>query len=64
MAWRWPGDKLLSELIMVSLLTYICVNQPAKFFAIQGHKTSLTFQANIGCGNNQAITSAKINQEV
>ena len=28
MAWRRPGDKLLSEPMMVSLLTYICVTRP------------------------------------
>ena len=27
MAWRRPGDKPLSESMMVSVLTYICVNQ-------------------------------------
>ena len=28
MAWRWPGDKPLSEPMMVSLLTDICITQP------------------------------------
>ena len=28
MAWRWPGDKPLSEAMMVSLLTHICVTRP------------------------------------
>ena len=28
MAWRRPGDKPLSEPVMVSLLTYICVTRP------------------------------------
>ena len=28
MAWRRPGDKPLSEPVMVSLLTHICVTQP------------------------------------
>ena len=28
MTWRLPGDKPLSEPIMVSLLTYICVTRP------------------------------------
>ena len=28
MAWRWSGDKPLSEPIMVSLLTHICVTRP------------------------------------
>ena len=33
MAWRRPGDKPLSELMMVSLLTHICVTQPHWFNA-------------------------------
>ena len=28
MAWCWPGDKPLSEPMMVSLLTHICVTRP------------------------------------
>ena len=28
MAWRRPGDKLLSELMVVNLLTHICVTRP------------------------------------
>ena len=28
MAWRWPGDKLLSELMMVSLLTQLWFTRP------------------------------------
>ena len=28
MAWRWPGDKPLSEPMMVSLLTHICITWP------------------------------------
>ena len=28
MAWRRPGDKQLSEAMMVSLLTHICVTRP------------------------------------
>ena len=28
MAWRRPGDKPLSEPMMVSLLTHICVTRP------------------------------------
>ena len=30
MAWRRPGDKPLSEPMMVSLLTHICVNRPQR----------------------------------
>ena len=28
MAWRWPGDKPLSQPILFSLLTHICVTRP------------------------------------
>ena len=28
MAWRWPGDKPLSEQMMVKLLTHICLTRP------------------------------------
>ena len=28
MAWRRPGDKPLSETMMVTLLTHICVTRP------------------------------------
>ena len=28
MAWRWPGNKPLSEPMLVSLLTYICITRP------------------------------------
>ena len=30
MAWHWPGDKPLSEPMMVRLLTYICVTRPQR----------------------------------
>ena len=30
MAWRWPGDKPLSESMMVSLLTHICITRPQR----------------------------------
>ena len=28
MAWQWPGDKPLSEPMMVRLLTHLCVSRP------------------------------------
>ena len=28
MAWRWPGDKSLSEPMMVSLLMHVCITCP------------------------------------
>ena len=35
MAWHWPGNKPLSEPMMVRLLTYICVTWPQWVKAIQ-----------------------------
>ena len=31
MAWHRPGEKLLSEPLMVSLLTHLCVTRPQKY---------------------------------
>ena len=36
MAWQWPGHKHLSEPMMVSLLTHICVTRP-QWVKEQGH---------------------------
>ena len=36
MAWRRPGDKPLSEIMMVSLSTYICVTRPQWVHIIAG----------------------------
>ena len=51
MAWRWPGDKPLSEPMMVSLLTHICVARPQwvksyltgrkQFLSMQGHNSDI-----------------------
>ena len=38
-AWRWPGDKPLSEPMMVSLLTHICVTRPQWVKAPMIYKT-------------------------
>ena len=35
MAWRWPGDRPLSEPVMVRLLTHICVTRPQWVNSIQ-----------------------------
>ena len=35
MAWRRPGDKPLSEPMMVSLLTHICVTRPQRVKCVQ-----------------------------
>ena len=42
MAWRRPGDKPLSEPMMVSLLTHICVTWPQWVKACQVIKLTLT----------------------
>ena len=36
MSWRWPGDKPLSEPIMVRLPTHICIPQPQWFIQLPG----------------------------
>ena len=59
MAWRRPGDKPLSEPVMVSLLTHICVTRPQWVktfllvnlmyrFAVAGVRTSGTSHFTIG----------------
>ena len=51
MAWRRPGDKPLSEAMMVSLLTHICVTRPqwVKYsnmeFYVKLHTTSFLYCA-------------------
>ena len=35
MAWRWPGDKPLSEPMMVRLPTHICVTRPQELSQLQ-----------------------------
>ena len=47
MAWRWPGDKPLSEPMMVCWLTHICVTRPqwvkpANLFHTRVHLFRLT----------------------
>ena len=44
MAWRRPGDKPLSEPMMVNLLTHICVTQPQ--WVNNGKITSLKYCCN------------------
>ena len=44
MAWRRPGDKPLSEPMMASLLTHICVTQPHTLWPIQ---TGCDFAGNV-----------------
>ena len=40
MAWRRPGDKPLSEPMMVSLLTHICVIRPQRVSSVVSYRTS------------------------
>ena len=52
MAWRRPGDKPLSEPMMVSLLTHICVTRPrcVKPFRSEhneGHFAKVTIKSNL-----------------
>ena len=51
MAWRLPGDKTLSEPIMVSLLTHICVTRP------QWVNSPLQYfeSSRIACNHNNSI---------
>ena len=37
MTWRWSGDKLLSEQMMVSLLMHICITWPQWVKLLQTH---------------------------
>ena len=51
MAWRRPGDKLLSEPMMVSLLTYICVTRT--HWVNKSIKTRLACKTSIKCQHLQ-----------
>ena len=52
MAWRLPGDKPLSEPMMVSLLTHICVARPQLINRFQTSTVQL-----LEFGNGQVIPS-------
>ena len=47
MAWRRPGDKPLSELMMVNLLTHICVTRPQWVNILRLEQRGLHFIENI-----------------
>ena len=52
MAWRRPGDKPLSEAMLVSLLTHICITWPqlVNYFGTELHRSGQTFaQVIIAC---------------
>ena len=44
MAWRWPGDKPLSELMMVRLPTHICITQAQWVYGCMCHTIGLMWQ--------------------
>ena len=46
-AWRRSGDKSLSEPMMVSLLTHICVTRPQRVKNLLG--TQLVYDINLYC---------------
>ena len=48
MAWRRPGDKPLSEPMMVSLLKHICVTRPQCFFLSLVWTSCSTKESNCG----------------
>ena len=58
MAWRWPGDKPLSEIMVASLLTYICVTPPhldeQMFHPIRKHWSQEVANKTLHDGNNLA----------
>ena len=60
MAWRRPGNKPLSELMMVSLLTHICVTQSQwvnySGISLFHHWKGLTYDVI----HNQGIPSARV----
>ena len=43
MAWRWPGEKPLSEPMMVSLLMHICVVRPQWVNGVKSPVASMLF---------------------
>ena len=56
MAWRRPGDKPLSEPMVVSLLTHICVTRPQWVKTAQTTANCLTFY----CGLQQKLSKFHI----
>ena len=49
MAWRLPGDKPLSEAMMVNLLTHICVTRPQWVKDVHGQFLCTTIHASQSC---------------
>ena len=47
MTWRWPGDKPLSEPVMVSLLVHICITGPQWVNTLRSEQSSRRFADNI-----------------
>ena len=70
MAWRWPGDKPLSEPMMVNLLTHICVTWPQWVKDEKAMKLSCLYNGNPYSGKMtslyryQAITLTNVKLSV
>ena len=62
MAWRRPGDKPLSEPMMVNLLTHICVTRPQ--WVIRSLFMAIEIWVNIGSDVDLLPTSTKPLREV
>ena len=56
MAWRRPGDKPLSEPMMVSLLTHICVTRPQWVKSLRFSYTAIGSDDGFGLDNGLAPT--------
>ena len=55
MAWRRPGDKPLSELMIISLPTYICVARPQ---LVERHIAQYDIIFEYGVNNNMLAATA------
>ena len=64
MAWRRPGDKPLSEPMMVRLPTHICVTRPQWVKLLQKYATSAIEETNIGKSWCAYVVSQTLEVEV
>ena len=65
MAWRWPGDKPLSEPMMVRLLKHICITRPkwVNSLATTDAIWWLRIWVNVGSGNGSLLDGTKPSPE-
>ena len=66
MAWRRPGDKPLSEPMMVNLLTHICVTWP-QWVKDQGriqYKDAFYHYSKYPCGDKMVVRSSYLNDGI